>query len=242
MSSTRLPGKTLMDLSGKPMIDHVIERARASRFADELWIATTIDATDDVLAQHLDELAVPYLRGSLEDVLERYCQVAEAAAAETIVRITCDCPLIDPAVIDETIGAFRSAPEVDYCSNILRRTYPIGMDTEVFSRAALERAHAEATLPHEREHVTPYLYQHPDLFRLRNVEAPAWGTWPDLRLTVDESADLDLMRRLICLATTETNLQSLIDVLHDHSELVAVNADVIHRHVDWPAGWSDVRS
>jgi len=199
MSSTRLPGKTLMDLGGRPVIDHVIERARASRLADDVWVATTVDAADDVLVAHLAELEVPHVRDSLNDVLARYVEAAEQSRADTVVRITCDCPLIDPEVIDEVIAAYRKQPPVGYCSNTLHRSYPIGMDTEVFSRHALERAHVEATQPLEREHVTPYLYQHPELFRLRNVEAPDWARRPDLRLTVDEMADLEMLRTLVGL-------------------------------------------
>ena len=140
MSSTRLPGKTFMDLGGKPVVDRVVERVARARLADDVWIATTTDSSDDVLAEHLDSLGTPCLRGSLDDVLSRYAAAAETSRADTIVRITCDCPLIDPSVIDAVIAAFRDAPEVDYCSNALMRTYPIGMDTEVLSRASLERA------------------------------------------------------------------------------------------------------
>lgn len=234
MSSTRLPGKTLMDLGGKPVIDHVIERARASRLADAVWVATTSDTTDDVLAKHLGDLAVPYVRGSLDDVLARYVQAAEASDAETIVRITCDCPLVDPAVIDETIAAFRELPEADYCSNTLRRTYPIGMDTEVFSRAALIRAHLEATQPLEREHVTPYLYQHPEVFRLRNVEAPEWARWPELRLTLDEPADLEMLRAVAEVVGERAELKRLIETLRLHPDIVALSAQVAHRYVQRP--------
>lgn len=237
MSSTRLPGKTLMDLGGKPVIDHVLERARASELVDDVWVATTTDPSDDVLAAHLDGLGVRYVRGSLDDVLARYVMTAEAANADTVVRITCDCPLIDPEVVDTAIGAYGATPEVDYCANTLRRTYPIGMDTEVFSREALMRAHAEATQPHEREHVTPYIYQHPEIFRLRNVEAPEWATWPDLRLTVDEAADLEMLRQAVEVVGADASLANALDALRSHQRLVALNAGVSHRRVEKPDGW-----
>lgn len=237
MSSTRLPGKTLMDLGGKPVIDHVIARARAARLADDVWVATTTDATDDVLARHLDNAGVPCVRGSLDDVLARYVQAAEESRADTIVRITCDCPLIDPEVIDATIAAFRVPPEVDYCGNTLKRTYPIGMDTEVFSRAALERASAEAKLPHEREHVTPYLYQHPERFRLRNAEAPEWATWPELRLTLDEAEDLKMLRGLVTRAGCAANLGGLLRALRSGPESIPANHAVAHRHTFKPVDW-----
>ena len=237
MSSKRLPGKTLMDLCGKPVVDHVIARARAARLAEDVWVATTTDATDDVLARHLCDARVPHVRGSLDDVLARYVQAAEESRADTIVRITCDCPMIDPEVIDATIAAFREPPGVDYCGNTLRRTYPIGMDTEVFSRAALERAAAEALQSHEREHVTPYLYQHPELFRLRNVEAPEWATWPELRLTVDEAADLEMLRGLGRTLGYGAALREVVSFLRASPEIAAANSRVNHRHVSKPVRW-----
>ncbi|MBN2839417.1 MAG: glycosyltransferase family protein [Coriobacteriia bacterium] len=237
MSSTRLPGKTLMDLGGAPVIDRVIARAlRASR-ADDLWLAITEDPSDDVLVQHLDAASVQYVRGSLDDVLARYVHAAEAARADTIVRVTCDCPLIDPGVIDGVIKAFRAEPGLDYCSNTLVRTYPIGMDAEVFSRHALERAHERATEPHEREHVTPHLYQHPERFKLENVAAPPWAMWPELRLTVDEEVDLELLRAVVERVGPDAGLREVLDLLRTDPALVEVNARVAHRHVEKPTSW-----
>ncbi len=237
MSSTRLPGKVLMDLAGRPVIDHVVDRCRRAELADEVWVATTTDPSDDVLAEHLRELDVPFVRGSLDDVLSRYVLASERAEAHTVVRVTCDCPLIDPEVIDRVIEAFNEVPEVDYCSNVLVRTYPIGMDTEVFSRAALERAAVAAVAAHEREHVTPYIYQHPDGFRLRNVEAPPWANRPELRLTVDEMADLEMMRALVGCARRTSSLQDVMGVLDANPAIALMNATVDHRHVERPASW-----
>jgi len=237
MSSTRLPGKTLMDLGGKPVVDHVIERARDSRLADDVWVATTSDPTDDVLVEHLQHLEVPHIRGSLDDVLARYVQAAEASQAVTIVRITCDCPLIDPEVIDEVIGAYRELPAVDYCSNTLLRTYPIGMDTEAFSVQALACASLAATETPDREHVTPYIYQHPDAFRLRNVEAPRWATHPEVRLTVDELADLDALRTLVSEVGSGAHLREIVAAIEDDPRLPELNREVPHRHVEKPTQW-----
>ena len=237
MSSTRLPGKVLMDLGGMPVIDHVISRALRVHRADAVVVATTTEPGDDALAAHVEALGVPVTRGDLNDVLSRYALAAHDSNAEVVVRITSDCPLIDPAVIDATIAAFRQSPEVDYCANTLVRTYPIGMDTEVFSREALERAHAEASQPHEREHVTPYLYQHPELFRLRNVEAPERERWPTLRLTVDESADLEMLQALLGHASADAGLGELLAVLRSHPEIATHNAGVTHRHVEKPQDW-----
>lgn len=231
MSSTRLPGKTLMDLGGKPVIDHVLRRAGRAKLVDDVWVATTIDSSDDILVEHLNNLGVRYVRGSLDDVLARYVLAAEASHADTIVRITCDCPLIDPEVIGVVVAQYREAAKVDYCSNTLLRTYPIGMDTEVFSRAALERAHREAAQPHEREHVTPYIYQHPELFQLRNVSDAVFADWADMRLTVDEATDLEFVHALMARAGVDASVQDIIDAVEMDSTLTTINADVSHRHM-----------
>lgn len=237
MSSTRLPGKVLMELAGTPVVDRVAARANRAQTVDHVLIATTTDPTDDSLVEHLQSVGINYVRGSLGDVLSRYMLAAEQARADVIVRITCDCPLIDPDAIDAAVSAYRQAPEVDYCGNTLVRTYPIGMDAEVFSRAALERAHSSATAIHEREHVTPYLYQHPELFRLRNVEAPDWAVWPELRLTLDEPADLEMMRELMRVVPPDAGLRDVLGALRAHPEIVARNSDVSHRHVEKPQAW-----
>lgn len=237
MTSTRLPGKVLVDLAGAPVIDHVVERVRAAELIDEVAVATSIDASDDALAEHLEAVGVTMVRGSLDDVLGRYHGAAAALDAETIVRITGDCPLIDSAVIDTVVSGFRRAPEVDYCSNTLRRTYPLGMDTEVFSRAALERAHREARSDVAREHVTPYLYQHPDLFSLRSVEAPAWAHRPELRLTLDDPRDLEMIRRLMGEARRGADLHELLAALDRNPDIAEMNANVAHRHTEKPNSW-----
>lgn len=238
MGSTRLPGKTLADLGGLPVVDRVIARVRSARLVDEVVLAITDRAEDDVLASHLDALGQRYVRGSSDDVLSRFAlAVGTEPDADTIIRITADCPLIDPDVIDEVIAASSEAPAIDYCSNTLVRTYPIGMDTEVFSRAALERAAAEALLPREREHVTPYLYQHPMEFRLRNVEAPGWATWPELRLTLDEAADLEMLRALAARIDTDAGLRDVLGALRDAPEIAAINGQVAHRHTQKPGSW-----
>lgn len=231
MGSTRLPGKVMMDICGKPMVDHVIDRAKRSTRADDVAVAIPDLAADDVLAQHLDTLEVMVVRGSADDVLARYTKAADESRAEVIVRITCDCPLIDPAIVNEVISAFREGG-VDYCSNTLERTYPIGMDTEVFSREALERAHAEATEPDEREHVTPYIWQHPERFRLRNVMAPEEFTWPELRLTVDEGADREMVSGVLAATVGTGSLGDVFLALRLRPELLQLNESVLHRYLN----------
>jgi spore coat polysaccharide biosynthesis protein SpsF len=237
MCSTRLPGKVLMDLGGEPMVDRVLERARRARMVDEIVVATSTDPSDDVLVEHLESRGAKVLRGSLDDVLSRYMLAARETKADIVVRITCDCPLIDPGVIDETIKAFATQSTVDYCSNTLIRTYPIGMDTEVLSTEALFWADAAATKPHEREHVTPFIYQHPERFRLRNVNAPEWAAHPDWRLTVDTAEDLVVLRALYQRLPDQFGLAEIIDAIESDPGVLDANRGVPHRHIERPDSW-----
>lgn len=237
MGSTRLPGKVMMDLGGRPVIEHVLERALAVKRANALVIATPDLPEDESLALHVRSLGVEVVQGSAEDVLSRYAKAARAAQADVVVRITCDCPLIDPAVIDESIEAFFSSG-ADYCTNALRRTYPIGMDVEVLKVAAVYAAESEATEKQHREHVTPFIYQHAERFKLHNVEAPAWATRPELRLTVDEPADLMFLRELLRRSHgSSLSLREVLAVVDGHPELLELNAGVMHRYVEKPATW-----
>jgi spore coat polysaccharide biosynthesis protein SpsF len=167
MSSSRLPGKVLKEINGKPMIAHVVERTRRAKCVDYVAVATTTDAADDAVERWCKESQTACYRGSMFDVLDRYYQAARLYAADIIVRVTADCPVIDPQVIDDTVTAFH-AHNADFAANRLPppwgRTFPIGLDTEVCRFSALERAWLEATEAHEREHVMPYLYDTPGRF------------------------------------------------------------------------------
>lgn len=191
MGSTRLPGKVLMDIAGVTMLARTVSRARRATRVDEAVVATTTDPRDDAVVDECELLGVRVFRGSEEDVLDRYYMAAREHGAEAVVRVTSDCPLIDPALIDEVVGAFLDA-RPDYAANTIERTYPRGLDTEVMSFEALERAWREAEKPHEREHVTAYIYRNPDGFRLLSVKGER-----DLsvcRWTVDTPADLEFVR------------------------------------------------
>jgi spore coat polysaccharide biosynthesis protein SpsF len=193
MGSSRLPGKVLADLGGRTMLERVIRRTGRAELVDRVVAATSKSAGDERIVHACRRLEVDCFRGPEDDVLDRYCQTAAAYGADVVVRITADCPFIDPAVIDRVIRAFlRVRP--DYASNTLVRTWPRGLDTEVMSKAALERACCEADEPYERVHVTPYLYRHPEHFRLLAVQGP--HDLGDLRWTVDSPADLDFAREI----------------------------------------------
>ena len=226
MTSTRLPGKVLLPLAGEPMLTRLIERLRRVRRADGIVVATTTNATDDPIAALCAQLGVPCHRGSEHDVLSRYADAARLHGADTVVRITSDCPLIDPALIDQVIAAYEEGG-IDYVSNMLPPTWPYGMAVEVFSAAALAQAHAEATQAAEREHVTPFLYWHPERYRLRNVASPV-----DLsqhRWTVDTPEDYALVSRLFHhLMPTHPHFTQadVLALLEQHPDWIALNQHV----------------
>jgi spore coat polysaccharide biosynthesis protein SpsF len=191
MRSTRLPGKVLKDLDGETVLARVVNRLRRARLIDEVLVATTDHGADDAIVKECRSLEVSVFRGNEDDVLDRYFQAAQLAKAEVVVRITSDCPFIDPEITDKTIAAFLEAAP-DYASNVLVRTYPRGLDTEVMSMAALGRAWREAREQYEREHVTPHIYERPAEFKLLSVTGDA--DYSRLRWTVDTLEDLEFVR------------------------------------------------
>ena len=192
--STRLPGKVLLDLAGEPLLARVVERAQRATTLDDVVVATTSLPEDDVLEGLAGSRGWRVVRGHPVDLTDRYHSAALQHRADVVVRITADCPLIDPALIDETVQAFRGAGG-DYASNTLEpRTYPRGLDVEVFTLAALERAWREDDNIAWREHATPYLYRHPELFRLLRIAGAQDHSAH--RWTVDTPEDLNLVRRI----------------------------------------------
>lgn len=193
MSSTRLPGKVMADLVGAPMIARQIERVRLARRIDRIVLATSTDPSDDALAEGARALGVGVHRGALDDVLGRYVGALEAfGPADHVARLTGDCPLADPDVIDATIDLHLERG-TDYAANTpAHRTYPKGLDVEVARADCLRRAGREATDPYEREHVTPFFYRHPERFRQAFLSQDAEEG--ELRWTVDRPDDLDFVR------------------------------------------------
>jgi len=193
MRSTRLPEKVMRNITGKPMLGHVIERLRKVQLIDEIVIAVAIK--DKPILELAQEYGVKCFAGSEEDVLDRYYQAAERYQANVIVRITSDCPLIDPEVVDKVIAFYLKNRGIkDYVSNFLKRSYPRGLDIEVFSFEVLKRTWQEADKPYHREHVTPYIYEHPEIFRLANVENNEDLSY--MRWTADEEKDLEFVREI----------------------------------------------
>jgi spore coat polysaccharide biosynthesis protein SpsF len=208
--STRLPGKVLKEIKGEPLLLIHLKRVLRSRMIDRLIVATTLEEADQRIADIAGRLQLPVYRGSVTDVLARYYEAARPYQPEWIVRITSDCPLIDPETIDLVITEALSSG-ADYCSNTLKPGFPDGMDVEVFRFGALEKAYREATSPGDREHVTPYIYRNSDfkggsLFRAVNVSAER--DFGHVRLTVDEQADLQVITRLVESLGTDKDWRS----------------------------------
>lgn len=198
MTSTRLPGKVLADLAGKPALQRMIERVRRAERPDAVVVATTDLPTDDPVASLCASLGVGVFRGSETDVLGRFRQAAEAFDADTVMRLTADCPLIDPGVMDELVDLFRGS-DCDYASNCNRRTYPDGLDVEVFSIEALREADRMAEHPRLREHVTPYIRGiFPDLPMgdFRRADLVFAADLAHIRWTVDRPDDLERVREI----------------------------------------------
>lgn len=227
MGSIRLAGKVLAPIAGRPMLSYQMERLRRCRQVDRLVVATTTRSADDAIVSFCDSEGIAHTRGSEQDVLSRFARAALVFDASVVVRVTADCPLIEPELVDRAVSTFRAGDPCDYLSNMIRPTWPYGMAVEVMSRDALLQADAEATDPAEREHVTPFIYWRPERFRLSSLTRV-----PDLsahRWTVDTAEDLELVSRI--LTTLHPRLPAfemadVLNVLREHPEW-----EYINRHV-----------
>ena len=226
MGSSRFPGKVLEDLSGHPVLWQVVNRVRKARSLDKVVVATTAETVDDPIARFCEQEGIGCFRGSEPDVLDRFYRAARENAADVVVRITADCPLIDPAVIDKVVARYERG-DCDYASNALRYTYPDGLDTEVFSFAALERAWHEARKSSEREHVTPYLRT--GAFRTANVESETPVSPVQYRWTVDHPRDLQFVRKVYeaFSANGEFGFREVFDLLKERPDLATIQAETI---------------
>tara|TARA_B100001123_G_scaffold450137_1_gene618746 strand:- start:3609 stop:5633 length:2025 start_codon:yes stop_codon:yes gene_type:complete len=227
MGSNRLPGKILADISGKPMLGHVIAQVKAASTIKRIVVATSDNYLDDSIIKYCASIGVECFRGSELDVLDRYYQAARFYNANPIVRITGDCPLIDPSVIDTVVKSFFESG-CDYATNTLRYTYPDGLDTEVFSFEALARAWKEANKQSDREHVTPYI-RTSDIFSVYNVENEVDLSSRNLRWTVDEESDLDFVRS-VCDNLTDCSpilMNDILGLLDQKPDLLNSNSGAI---------------
>lgn len=196
MASTRLPGKVLKTILGKPLLQYQSERLKRVELANEIVVATTADNTDQPIEELCRRLFLPCFRGSMEDVLERYYKAATRHHADIVVRITGDCPLIDPSLVNQMIQYYlKRHLEYEYVSNVMTRSYPRGMDCEIFSYQLLERMHKEAKEPQDREHVTLFIRRQPHQFRVATISSSV--DCSSYRLTVDTQEDFELIKKII---------------------------------------------
>ena len=228
MGSTRLPGKVLKQVKGRPLLDYLVERVAQAKEIAKTVILTTTKVSDDPIAHFCQERKLSCFRGSEEDVLDRYYQAAVFRKPDGIVRITADCPIIDPEVIDQVVQVFREgSPPFDYVSNGMERTFPRGLDVEVFTYQALEKAYLEAILPEEREHVTPYLYRHPELFHIGKVALSP--SQVQHRWTVDTPEDFALIRLIIehlYPQNSRFRLKDMLELISLHPDWSELNAHI----------------
>lgn len=231
MGSTRLPGKVLLDLAGQPMLARVVHRARRATTLDRVVVATTTEPADDAIAELCVSRHWPHFRGSQTDVLDRYYHAARDHQADVVVRLTADCPLIEPEIIELALREFSAGAPLDYVSNILPpRTFPRGLDVEVVDFGALARAWYEDKNPAWREHVTPYIYRHPEAFRLRPVLSGVDNSW--LRWTVDTAEDLALVRQIYEHFDHDAfSWREVLQLLEAHTEWTAMNQQVVQKEV-----------
>ena len=239
MGSSRLPGKVLLDIAGEAMLARVVKRCQRALSVDLVVVATSDEPADDAVERFCLEQDYLFFRGSLHDVLDRYYRAARRFEAAIVVRVTADCPLIDPVVIDQVVDALfggQPAPQWDFTANRLpppwKRSYPIGLDVEVCTFTALEQAWKEAKEAHQREHVMPYLYEQEGRFRVLVLDhIPDFG---HLRWTVDTPEDLALVRQIYAHFSGKDDFSWLevIDLFHREPELAEINASVTPKLVD----------
>ena len=227
MGSTRLPAKTLIEICGKPVLQHIIERVQHCELIEEIVVATTENKEDYLIVELCEKLGVKSFTGSESDVLDRFYRCAKKFNADIVVRVTADDPFKDPEVIDKAIRELISDKGLDYVSNTIKPTYPEGIDIEVFAFNALERAWKEAVRISEREHVTPYIWSNPEIFRVSNFENDI--NLSNLRWTLDTPQDLEFTRevykRLYCAGRVFL-LKDILALLHKEPELSRINSGI----------------
>jgi spore coat polysaccharide biosynthesis protein SpsF len=232
MGSSRLPGKVMMDLIGEPMLTRDINRVKRAKTLSEIVVATTVKPADDVIEDLCRRWGWVWFRGSEQDVLDRYYRAALANEADTVVRITSDCPLIEPSIVDQVVSHFlANRHRLDYVSNrIPRPTFPIGLDTEVFSFQSLQRAWQEDGNPAWREHVTPYIYMNPSMFHVEGITSDVDRS--HMRWTVDTSEDMDFVRKIYeRFGSDDFSWTDVLSVLEQNPEWSEINRHVVQKSI-----------
>jgi len=228
MGSNRLPGKVMLDISGKPMLWHVINRVKHAKNIDNIVVATTNLTEDEQIIQLTDAIGVYHCAGSENDVLDRYYQAALKYGGDVIVRVTADCPLIDPDIIDNAIEFFLTH-EYDFIGNTIKPTFPDGLDTWIFSFDALKLAWEQASLASDREHVTTYIINNPNLFKIKNYKNSA--DLSKMRWTVDEDPDLEFVRKVYKNLYIENDnifkMEDILELIKKKPELSKLNVGIM---------------
>ena len=231
MGSTRLPGKVMKNLYDKTVLAHVVNRVKACDLVDEIVVATTELSDDDCIVEESQKLDIKWFRGSKNNVLERYYLAAKKYQADAIMRITSDCPLLDVEILNNLLSYFQEESEmgldIDYLSNTLRRSFPRGLDAEIFTYLALEKTYHSTTQDYEKEHVTPYIYQHPDLFSLHNLSND--NDLSHHRWTLDTSEDYQLIKIIYDNLYNQNPLFGMDEILaflEKNPEITEINANI----------------
>ena len=233
MTSTRLPGKIMRPVLGKPLLELLVERLKRAKGVDDVVIATTTNSDDDQVESLTQRLGIGCFRGSENDVLDRVLRAAQAFDVDVIVEITGDCPLIDFQVIDKLLDIYH-ANDYDYVANVLKRTYPRGLDTQVFATAVLEEVARLTNDPVDHEHVSLYIYEHPERFKLHNVESGLPEEYWDLRLTVDTPDDFELIRRIyeeLYPSNPAFTVEDVVELFERRPELREINQHIAQKAV-----------
>ena len=229
LSSTRLPRKLLLKLVDRPLLSHVIERIKCAKQVSRIIVATTAKDIDDPICELLDNLSIPYYRGNEDDVLDRFYQASRIYGVNHILRVTPDDPFKDPDIIDRVAQVYiNSDGAYDYISNILTPSFPDGLDVEIFSFKALEKAWKEANLPSEREHVTPYLWKNPEIFKVCNIENSQDQS--SHRWTIDRKKDFEFAEAVYKRLYKPGKIflmQDILDLLGNEPELININKDSV---------------
>ena len=231
MGSTRLPGKVLLSLAGKTVLEHVIDRLKRVSVSANLVIATSVNKIDEPIVDLANSLGVRCFRGSEQDVLSRYYYAAKDIGAECIIRCNADCPLIDPQIVDQVISFYlANINKYDYVSNILKPSFPTGMHCEAFSFGAIHKANIQAIDPLEREHVTPYIYRRPEMFSLYNIEHSKDLSY--LRWTLDVKEDYILISKIydaLYINNPQFTMNSVLKLLEIHPDWTSINGHISKR-------------
>lgn len=234
MTSSRLPGKVLMEIRDKPVLQHIIERLRNSKMLDDIVVATTVNQTDDAIVALCKAIGCSYFRGSEEDVLLRVLDAAKSVEADIIVEITGDCPVIDWNHVDYLIEQYLMN-DYDYVSNVIKRTFPRGFDTQVFSVKTLDKVNTLTNNPVDHEHVSCYIYQHPNIFKLWNWDAPKELNHPEYEITLDTKEDFILIKNIYDLlypSDKQFTSYDVVQLLNQRPDFLEIVKKITRKHLN----------